>query len=87
MSSGLYEVLGIAKDASPEQGMSSLSLVIIAHGAAAVVRKAYKKKALETHPDRLPLGATPDQKTASEDKFRKVYFIYAMCYFTYQYQG
>jgi DnaJ-class molecular chaperone len=53
---------------------------ILYHGGerrswAAVVRKAYKKKALETHPDRLPLGATPDQKTDSEDKFRKVYFI------------
>ena len=36
------------------------------------VRRAYRKKALETHPDRLPLGATPDQKKASEDKFRKV---------------
>jgi len=55
MSSGLYEELGIRKDALPEQ-----------------VRRAYKKRALETHPDRLPPGATPDQKTASEDKFRKV---------------
>lgn len=32
MSSGLYEVLGIAKDASPEQGMSPLSLANIAQG-------------------------------------------------------
>ena len=32
MSSGLYEELGIRKDASPEQGMSSLSLQNIAHG-------------------------------------------------------
>jgi DnaJ family protein B protein 6 len=55
MASGLYELLGIARDASPEQ-----------------VRKAYKKKALETHPDRLPPGATPDQKLTSEDNFRKV---------------
>ena len=31
MSSGLYEVLGIAKDASPEQGMPYLSLPNIAH--------------------------------------------------------
>ena len=54
--------------------------------AAVVVRKAYKKKALETHPDRLPPGATLDQKTASEDKFRKVYFIYAMCYSAYHSQ-
>jgi hypothetical protein len=36
------------------------------------VRKAYKKKALQTHPDRLPLGATPEDKAASEELFRKV---------------
>jgi len=36
------------------------------------VRKAYKKKALLTHPDRLPQGATAEQKTISEEKFRKV---------------
>ena len=65
--------------------MSSLLLVIIAHGPP-VVRKAYKKKALETHPDRLPVGATPDQKTASEDRFRKVYIVYEMCYFAYRSQ-
>lgn len=85
MSSGLYEELGIRKDALPEQGMSSLSLSNIAHGPP-TVRRAYKKRALETHPDRLPPGATPDQKSASEDKFRKVYFTYAMCYFTHQSQ-
>jgi DnaJ domain len=81
MSSGLYELLGIARDASPEQGMFYL-LFIVKHRLSAhwpaTVRKAYKKKALETHPDRLPPGATPDQKLASEDKFRKVCFIYAM---------
>lgn len=38
------------------------------------VRKAYRKKALETHPDRLPQGASPAQKSASEEMFRKVTF-------------
>ena len=65
--------------------MSSLSLSNICSWAA-VVRRAYKKRALETHPDRLPPGATPDQKAASEDMFRKVYFIYMMNRFTYQSQ-
>jgi len=32
------------------------------------VRKAYKKRALQTHPDRVP----PEQKTTAEDEFRKV---------------
>ncbi|KAG2344092.1 DnaJ-domain-containing protein [Suillus weaverae] len=36
------------------------------------IRKAYRRKALETHPDRLPQGATPAQKSASEEMFRKV---------------
>ncbi|KAH7929120.1 DnaJ-domain-containing protein [Leucogyrophana mollusca] len=36
------------------------------------VRKAYKKKALETHPDRLPPGASAAEKSASEELFRKV---------------
>ncbi|PPQ62911.1 hypothetical protein CVT24_006309 [Panaeolus cyanescens] len=36
------------------------------------IRKAYKKKALLTHPDRLPPNATPEQKAASEEMFRKV---------------
>lgn len=40
--------------------------------AARVVRKAYKKLALQTHPDRLPPGASPADKAATEEKFRKV---------------
>jgi curved DNA-binding protein CbpA len=35
------------------------------------VRKAYKKRALQTHPDRQS-GATEEQKKASEEEFRKV---------------
>ncbi|KIM44545.1 hypothetical protein M413DRAFT_442510 [Hebeloma cylindrosporum] len=37
-----------------------------------LIRKAYKKRALQTHPDRLPAGATPEEKTASEEMFRRV---------------
>ncbi|KAF8661364.1 hypothetical protein AX16_001458 [Volvariella volvacea WC 439] len=36
------------------------------------IRKAYRKKALQTHPDRLPVGATEADKKASEESFRKV---------------
>lgn len=36
------------------------------------VRKAYRKKALLTHPDRLPQGATDDQRAISQEQFRKV---------------
>ncbi|KAJ8595625.1 DnaJ-domain-containing protein [Rhizopogon salebrosus TDB-379] len=36
------------------------------------IRKAYRRKALETHPDRLPQGASPAQKAASGEMFRLV---------------
>ncbi|KAJ7493421.1 hypothetical protein B0H11DRAFT_2006370 [Mycena galericulata] len=36
------------------------------------IRKAYKKQALLTHPDRLPAGFTPSEKHSAEEKFRKV---------------
>ncbi|KAF5373267.1 hypothetical protein D9615_007471 [Tricholomella constricta] len=36
------------------------------------IRKAYKKKALETHPDRFPPGTSAEEKAASEELFRKV---------------
>ncbi|VDB96155.1 unnamed protein product, partial [Peniophora sp. CBMAI 1063] len=55
MSSDLYEQLGIAHDASPEQ-----------------VKRAYKKRALQTHPDRLPQGASQSEKERAAEEFRKV---------------
>ncbi|KAF8347760.1 hypothetical protein F5887DRAFT_954020 [Amanita rubescens] len=36
------------------------------------IRKAYKRKALQTHPDRLPQGSTPEDKANSEEQFRLV---------------
>ncbi|KAJ7746851.1 hypothetical protein DFH07DRAFT_748127 [Mycena maculata] len=36
------------------------------------IRKAYKKQALLTHPDRLPAGFTPSEKRAAEEQFRNV---------------
>ena len=36
------------------------------------VRKAYKKKALKTHPDRLPAGASDEDKSAAAEEFRIV---------------
>ncbi|KAJ7636094.1 hypothetical protein DFH06DRAFT_1219969 [Mycena polygramma] len=36
------------------------------------IRKAYKKQALLTHPDRLPAGFTPTEKQNAEERFRQV---------------
>ncbi|OCH87507.1 DnaJ-domain-containing protein [Obba rivulosa] len=36
------------------------------------IRKAYRKRALQTHPDRLPPTATPEEKKAAEEQFRKI---------------
>ncbi|TFK74934.1 DnaJ-domain-containing protein [Pluteus cervinus] len=36
------------------------------------IRKAYRKKALETHPDRLPPGSNADDKAVAEERFRKI---------------
>ncbi|KAF8196764.1 hypothetical protein K438DRAFT_1825514 [Mycena galopus ATCC 62051] len=36
------------------------------------IRKAYKKQALLTHPDRLPAGFTPAEKQEAEERFRNV---------------
>ncbi|KAH9935058.1 hypothetical protein B0H21DRAFT_759332 [Amylocystis lapponica] len=55
MATDLYEVLGLDRNASPED-----------------IRKAYKRKALQTHPDRLPPNITPAEKAYSEEAFRKV---------------
>ncbi|KAJ7695059.1 hypothetical protein B0H17DRAFT_930976 [Mycena rosella] len=40
------------------------------------IRKAYKKQALLTHPDRLPVGFTPSEKLNAEEQFRKVSHAY-----------
>ncbi|GJE91064.1 DnaJ-domain-containing protein [Phanerochaete sordida] len=37
------------------------------------VRKAYKRILLETHPDKVPLDATDEEKVAAEQRFREVY--------------
>ncbi|TBU49180.1 hypothetical protein BD309DRAFT_852171, partial [Dichomitus squalens] len=36
------------------------------------VRKAYRKRALQTHPDRLPQNVSPADKKAAEEQFRLV---------------
>lgn len=40
------------------------------------IRKAYKKMALQTHPDRLSPQSTQEQKKAAEERFRQVNHAY-----------
>ncbi|KAF8845202.1 DnaJ-domain-containing protein [Paxillus ammoniavirescens] len=42
------------------------------NATAQEIRTAYRRKALETHPDRLPQGASAAEKAISEEMFRKV---------------
>lgn len=55
----LYETLGVAKDASPDE-----------------IRRAYKKRALQTHPDKLGPNITQKEREAAEEQFRKVNHAY-----------
>jgi curved DNA-binding protein CbpA len=78
MSSNLYEILGLQRDATADQGMSkpcprSLSPPPQCSRLFAV-RKAYRKRALETHPDRVP----PEEKEIAGDEFRKVTLFHAI---------
>ena len=78
MARDLYQVLEISNDATPEQSVYPWSLrrlVLIEHP----VRKAYKKRALQTHPDRLPPGASAGDKSSAEEEFRKVSALDPVC--------
>lgn len=37
------------------------------------VRKAYKRMALRTHPDKLPKGSSAEDRRRAEEKFKKVW--------------
>ncbi|KAG9312920.1 DnaJ domain-containing protein [Chiua virens] len=57
----------------PSIGLTLYDVLGIPNGAATEdVRKAYKTKALETHPDKLEPTATDRERRAAEGKFRNV---------------
>ena len=68
MSTDLYEVLDVQRDATEDQSASIPASNPCPPLNCPAVRKAYKKRALQTHPDRVP----PEQKTTAEEEFRKV---------------
>ena len=76
MSTNLYEILGLQRDATADQSMSNprpWSCPPPQCSYLFVVRKAYKKRALETHPDRVP----PEDKEIAGEEFRKVTLSHA----------
>jgi DnaJ homolog subfamily B member 6 len=72
MDRNLYAILGVERDATQEQSALSVSFPCDSPLTPYLVRRAYREKALQTHPDKLPLGASPAEKAASEDQFRRV---------------
>ncbi len=73
MATNLYEVLDLHRNATPEESKIPLHAgIFIRSQNTESVRKAYKKKALKTHPDRLSPDATPAEKQHSAENFRQV---------------
>lgn len=69
----LYQILGVEETASSDESafLQSPSLVLVLLRVSPV-RRAYKTKALETHPDKLEPNASPEEKQASEARFHEV---------------
>jgi curved DNA-binding protein CbpA len=69
-----YRILGLTKDATSEDGaciyiLFSLLVLKLNYNT---VRRAYKQKVLETHPDKLPPDSTEEEKGAAREQFSKV---------------
>ena len=77
----LYDVLGIDKSASTNEGESrviicAMNMLVVLMNVALIlylVKKAYRKKVLETHPDKLDPAATDGERQAAEREFHKVH--------------
>lgn len=75
MITNLYETLGLQSDAKREDSAYWLYLIIDSKANLLIfliVRKAYRRLALQTHPDRLPPNSSESDKKKSEEAFRKV---------------
>lgn len=71
----LYQVLGIETSATEEESSCLRYLLLNCADQKGLVRRGYKHKALETHPDKLSPGATQEEKEAAEERFRQVRIV------------
>jgi curved DNA-binding protein CbpA len=69
-----YRILGLTKDATSEDGacMYILFPLLVLNFEHWTVRRAYKQKVLETHPDKIPPDSTEEEKDAAREQFSKV---------------
>jgi hypothetical protein len=71
-----YRILGLTKDATSEDGACIVHRHLIPTARIELdlwtVRRAYKQKVLETHPDKLPPDSTEEEKDAAHEQFSKV---------------
>ena len=70
-----YDALGIEKNASADEGENNqINRKFTDPPTIFAVRKAYKKKILETHPDKLDPNACTRVKQAAGMQFHRVWF-------------
>ena len=69
-----YRILGLTKDATSEDGtrIFILFLLLVLNFELWTVRRAYKQKVLETHPDKLSPDSTEEEKDAAREQFSRV---------------
>ena len=68
-----YRILGLTKDATSEDGACIYIFpLLVLKLELRTVRRAYKQKVLETHPDKLPPDSTEEERDAAREQFSKV---------------